>query len=342
MNKKLLATLATAVAMAALSPAMAQDKITLRVADHYAPTALTPKYSIRYYMDYITKKSGGRIQFQYFPAEQLGKAKDMLALVQQGVLEIGFVAPAYVSDKLPLSAAAELPGTYSTSCEGVKAYWKLAKEGILAQKEFAPNKIRPVFAFMLPPYQLLTREPITSLGNLVGKKMRSGGSGQDITIKAVGAVPVRMGGVEVYEALSRGTLDGAVFPLQSAIDFRLPEILKASTKGANFGGFATTYAMSQASWQKLPDDIKALFDEAGEATVAHACASLDADDSGPAIERLTSAGVAVSELPPDVAAEVKTKLADVNAQWAKTLDGRGLPGSEVLNAFLEELAKNRK
>src|SRR5690606_8879335 len=102
--------------------------------------------------------------------------------------------------------------------------------------------------------------------DLSGQKLRSGGSGQDLTIKAIGAVPVRMGGVEVYEALSRRTLDGAVFPLQSAIDFRLPEILKASTRGANFGGFATVYAISQASWDKLPDDLKTLFEEAGEAT----------------------------------------------------------------------------
>jgi TRAP-type C4-dicarboxylate transport system substrate-binding protein len=192
---------------------------------------------------------------------------------------------------------------------------------------------------MLPPYQVLTRKPIGTLSDLEGQKLRSGGNAQDLTIKALGAVAVHMGGADVYEALSRKTLDGAVFPLQSAIDFRLTEVLKAATKGQNFGGFATTYAISLADWGKLPDDVKKVMEEAGEATVEHACAALDSDDHGPAVERMTEQGVTVSELPDDVAKQIKAKLGAVNEQWAAALDKRGLPGTEVLHAFLDALAK---
>ncbi|WP_173934329.1 TRAP transporter substrate-binding protein DctP [Chelativorans sp. Marseille-P2723] len=317
--------------------AAAQETITLRVADHYPPSSATPKYTIQYFMDYVKDKAGDRVEFEYYPAEQLGKAKDMLSLTQQGAVDISLVVPAYVSDKMPLSAVAELPGTYATSCQGAEAYWNMVKEGILAEQEFEKNGIKPLLAFMLPPYQILTREPINTIDDLSGLKLRSGGTAQDITIKALGAVPVRMGGVEVNEALTRGTLDGAVFPLQAAIDFRLTETLKATTIGQNFGGFAATYSISNEKWDALPDDLKALFHEASEAAVRDACQRLDADNSGPALERMAEQSVKASKLPEDVAAEVATRLADVHRSWADSLNQRGLPGSELLDAFLAEL-----
>lgn len=325
------------ISLGLASGVAAQETVTLRAADHYSPTALTPKYTIQYFMDYVEEKASGRVEFEYYPAEQLGKAKDMLALTQQGVVDIGFIAAAYVSDKMPLSAVAELPGTYATSCEGVNAYWKMATDGVLAEQEFAKNGIKPLLAFLLPPYQILTREPVDTIDDLAGLKLRSGGSAQDITINALGAVPVRMGGAEVHEALTRGTLDGAVFPLQSAIDFGLTETLKATTVGENFGGFATTYSMSVDKWEALPDDLKAIFEEAGEATVRYACERLDADDSGAALERLAEQNVAANELPDETSAEVAERLSGVHQDWAAGLDGRGLPGSPVLDAFLAEL-----
>jgi TRAP-type C4-dicarboxylate transport system substrate-binding protein len=139
------ATLLAAVAGLVLcGDATAQAKITLRVADHYSPEHLTAKYTIKFFMDRVKTLTNGQVDFQYYPAEQLGKAKDMLSLTQRGVIDIGLVAPAYVSEKMPLSAVAELPGTYAKSCQGNTAYWKLSRSGILAEKEFKPNGIRPL------------------------------------------------------------------------------------------------------------------------------------------------------------------------------------------------------
>jgi TRAP-type C4-dicarboxylate transport system substrate-binding protein len=317
--------------------ASAQEVVSLRVADHYAQSSLTRQYTIQHFMDLVKERSGGRIEFQYFPSEQLGKARDMLSLTQQGAIDIGLVAPSYVPEKMPLSAVAELPGTYSGSCEGGKAYTKIAKSGPLAERDFAENGIRPLIIFMLAPYQIVSRTPLESVDDLQGMKLRSGGTAQDQTIKALGAVPVRMSGVEVYESLSRGTLDGAVFPLQAAIDFRLTEILKHTTRSANFGGFATTYSISQKSWDKIPDDLKEIISTAAAETEKHACESLDRDDQGPALERMETNGVEAKAMPKAMSAEVAARLKDVGAQWAASLDAQGLAGTEVLEEFHEAL-----
>ncbi len=317
--------------------AAAQDApVTLRVADHYSTTNKTAGYTIKFFMDEVSAHTD-KVKFDYYPAEQMGKAKDLLSLTQQGVVDVGFVAPAYVPDKMPLSGVAELPGTYDSSCEGVHAYWKLAKDGIIGTQDFEANGIKPLFVYMLSPYQILTREPIKTAADIKGQKLRSAGAGQDLTIGAIGAVPVRLGGADVYEAITRGTLDGAVFPLQAAVEFRLTEDLKASTVDANFGGFATAYAISLDKWNALPDDVKTMMDEAGEATVKNACEHLDADNAGPALDALKAEGVTYAPLPDDVMAEFKEALSGVNVKWAESLDARGKPGTETLNAYLDAL-----
>ncbi len=335
------ACLALAAIFLSAAPAMAQGKITLRVADHYSPEHNTAKYTIRFFMDRVKQLTGDRVVFEYYPAEQLGKARDVLQLTQRGAIDIGLVAAAYVADKMPLSAVAELPGTYSRSCQGNAAYWKLARSGILAEKEFKTNGIRPLITFLLPPYQIMVRGQMNGIADVKGLKLRSGGTAQDIAIRSLGGVPVRMAGPEVYEALSRGTLDGIVFPLQSALDFKLDGFLKSGTVGQNFGGFATTYSISEANWAKLPPEIQKAFDQAGEETIANACAALDADDSGPSASKLRAAGVNLRPLSDEDAAKTRDMLKSVHEDWAKGLDARGLPGSELLKAFLAAIPPAR-
>lgn len=330
-----------AALMAGLAPASAQTTVTLRVADHYSPEHLTAKYTIKHFMERVKTLTNGQVKFEYFPAEQLGKTKDMLSLTQRGVVDIGLVAAAYISDKMPLSAVAELPGTYSTSCQGNAAYWKLARSGMLAEKEFTPNGIRPLITFLLPPYQIMVRGDLNGIAGVKGIKLRSGGSAQDITIRALGAVPVRMAGPEVYEALSRGTLDGIVFPLQAALDYKLDKNLKTGTVGQNFGGFATTYSISLANWNKLSPEIQKAFDQASEETVKHACEALDADNSGPAASKLKAAGVELRPLSDSDDKAVRQLLNSVHEEWAKGLDGRNMPGAEILKAYTAAIPQSQ-
>src|SRR3546814_16376988 len=87
----------------------------------------------------------------------------MLTLTQSGVTDIGYVPPSFVTDKMPLSAVAELPTNFTESCQGTMAYFKLAHAGgILDKNEFAPAGIRLLFTIVLPPYKVF-----------LGKKKRS-------------------------------------------------------------------------------------------------------------------------------------------------------------------------
>ncbi len=68
------------------------------------------------WMAQVEEETNGRIIFYYFPSEQLGKAKDLLSLIQSGVVDISYITAGLISDKLPLAVVAELPETFDTSC----------------------------------------------------------------------------------------------------------------------------------------------------------------------------------------------------------------------------------
>jgi TRAP-type C4-dicarboxylate transport system substrate-binding protein len=321
-----------------LAASVQAQQITLKIADHYPVASPTAAATARHFMTEVTRQSGGRVKFEYFPSEQLGKSKDMLTLTLTGVTDIGFAAPAYVSDRLPLGAVAELPGTFSDPCDGTRAFLKLAREGILADREYKPNQIRLLIGILLPPYQILTRPPLTGLNSIQGLKLRTGGGLQDFSTKAIGAVPVRIAGADVYESMARGTIDGLVFPLSSIEQFKLQEHVRHSTSGMNFGSFAATYVISERKWNSLPADIRALMDKVGLETSLQACRKVG-DDDGPAADRLKAAGVRFIEFSAADKARVNEALRPVGQQWAKQMDDRKLPGTAVLNAYLEELKR---
>src|SRR3954452_25486179 len=121
--------------------AQAADPMTLRVADSFPKGHFLVKLMLEPWMEEVKKKTTGTVTFEHYPAQQLGKPADMLKLTQTGVADIGYVAPGYVSDKMPVSEVAMLPGAFEHSCQGTLAYWKLARNGVIAQQDYTPNNI---------------------------------------------------------------------------------------------------------------------------------------------------------------------------------------------------------
>src|SRR4051794_37885020 len=109
---------ATVVLIAGMRPAAAQEKITLRLAESLPAGHVIHELVAKPFMKLVTKATNGQITFQHYPAEQLGKAKDMAQLTVAGVADVSYIVPSYSSEKYPLTAVAELPGIFDTECQG--------------------------------------------------------------------------------------------------------------------------------------------------------------------------------------------------------------------------------
>lgn len=313
--------------------------LELKVADSFPAGHYLVRLMLKPWMDDVTKRTNGAVTFTYYPNQQIGKAADLLRLTQSGVVDIGYIAPSYASDKMPLSEVAQLPEVFHTSCEGTLAYWKSARDGVLAKQEYAPNKIRLLMEVVLPPYQVFTvKQKIENLKDLRGLKLRTTGGAQDLTLRALEAVPVRMSAPDAYESLSRGTMDGLLFPMESVISYGLDKLVKHATEGVSFGSFIVAFSINQAVWDRLPDDVKKAMDEASEAIEPKVCADVDMEQASTR-QHLQQTGVSFEPIPDETRAQMKEKLKSVGSEWAAGLDGRGKPASAALKEFDALLAE---
>lgn len=335
-----LAALAVAVAT---SPSAAQEKITLRLADSLPNGHVIHELVGKPFSELVTKMTNGQVTFQHFPAEQLGKAKDMAQLTVAGVADVSYVVPSYSSDKYPLTAVAELPGIFETECQGSIAFYKISHNGgILETKEFAPNQLRPLVTIALPAYQiqLANSREIKTAKDLEGLKIRTTGGAMDLMTRSIGAVPVRMAAPEIYESLTRGTLDGLIFSYQSSVSYDFGKILKSGTEGLNFGTAIFTYSMGEAKFRSLPENVRKALVEAGEQTTREGCKRFE-DGEKAATEKIKSQGMKVINFSVDDKKQFDTAFKAVAEDWVKDINRRGKPGTEVFKAFTEALAAGR-
>jgi TRAP-type C4-dicarboxylate transport system substrate-binding protein len=316
----------------------AADPIRLRVADSFPKGHFLVKLILEPWMEDVTKRTNGAVTFEHYPAQQLGKAADMLKLTQTGVADIGYVAPAYVSDKMPVSEVAMLPGAFEHSCQGTLAYSKLAKSGVIAEQDYAANGIRLLLNVSLPQYRIFTvKAQVKDVGDVTGLKLRSTGGAQDLTLRAIGAVPVRMAAPDAYESLQRGTMDGLLFPLESVVAYGADKLVKYSTDGLGFASFVVAYSISDNVWKKLTPDIQKAMVEAADALIPTACQQVQKSDDE-VKKAMEAQGIKFETLTPDAKAKFKDLMKGVNKQWADGLDGRGKKGSEALKEFEAEVS----
>ncbi|ODV09044.1 MAG: hypothetical protein ABT20_11590 [Rubrivivax sp. SCN 70-15] len=331
--KKLLASSLAAGLLCASGGVLAQTA-KIKIADSFPVGHYLPKYFTIPMMERLKASPSAKgFQFEYYPAEQMGKAKDLLSLTQSGVIDIAYVAPAFVSDKLPLSVVPELPLPYTGSCTATRAYWNLVKPGgMLDKKEFAPNGARVLFTIVLPSYQVFTRKTFSSLKDLDGMRIRTSGSAKELLLRKLNAVPVLMPSPEVYESLSRGTIDGVLFPFNSMAPYDLDKLSKTGTIGENFGSFVASWVISEKRFQSLPPALQAELTAIGDESIGKVCQQVERDEADD-IEKLKSQGVKLIPLSPADHATLANASREVATEWAQNLDRRGKSGSDALSAL---------
>jgi TRAP-type C4-dicarboxylate transport system substrate-binding protein len=341
MNRR--AVLLASVASAMITvPAFAQDipETRLRMADSFPLAHVISGSGAQFFVEQVKTLSGGKITIDYFPAEQMGKAADLLSLTQSRVVDIGYVAPAYVSEKMPLSDVANLPGMFSDVCVGSKAFIKLATEGELAKREFEGNGVKLLFASTMPPYQVSGPYiEIKSLDDLKGRKIRTSGAATDLMVRELGGVPTRLSGAETYEGLERRTIDFNLGPYSSYAGYGLYPMTKFGTKGFSFGSFIATYSINLDVWNGLSAPVQDVLTKAAEATDGHLCEAIEAENAK-AISDMEALGSKFLAESDETKAQFAPVAESLHAAWAKAMDDRGLPGTEVLASFKKALGGN--
>jgi TRAP-type C4-dicarboxylate transport system substrate-binding protein len=224
--------------------------ITLKMADSFPQSHPAYKMSQRL-IQKIDEYTQGKVKIDYYPAEQLGKMKDLLDLCKLGVTDIAYVAPSFDAGKVPLNTIMILP-YWTNAAEGTEIYQRLLKEAPELSREFSRYGVSPLAVLCISQYDIGTvQKEVRSPADAKGLRLKSSGGLYERIAKRYGISPVTIPSPEVYEGVQRGVVDGAIFSLPSVKGYRLNELEKYHTLGLRLGGYPATYVINDKVWQGL-------------------------------------------------------------------------------------------
>ena len=209
-----LKSLAAAAALAAGAAANAQGlppgpKLTITMATQPGPGL--PQFSrvdVPMLREGLPKSSGGRIDVKLASWPEMNlNGPEVIRLVRSGQVDIGAAPLATVSGDVPFLDAADLAGLNPTLEQARRTANALVP---LANKELERFNTRIVAVYPFPAQVFFCREPVKSLADLKGKKVRTFGGSLNDLVGGFGAQPVAIAFPEVYSALDKGAADCAI------------------------------------------------------------------------------------------------------------------------------------
>ena len=201
----------------------------------------------------LPKRSGGRISVTLasWPERNL-TGPELLRVLRAGQIDLGGIALPTVAGDAPLLDIIDLAGLLSSHAMGRKVAEAVMPE---LNKELERFNVRIIATYPFPAQVFFCREPITSLADVKGRRVRTPGGSQNDFIQAIGGQPVAIGFPEVYSALERGVVDCAVTGTATGNGARWYEVTKHMYALPVQWGVAA-YGVNLAWWNKLDPAVR--------------------------------------------------------------------------------------
>ncbi len=179
----------------------------------------------------VEERSGGKLQIEIFPNEQLGTEVQCLEKVQAGTLDITKTSAAPIGNFVPAYRVFSLPYLFRDEDH----YWKVLDGPVGAEMldvirtrgDGSPSGLQGLGYFDSGSRSFYTVDPVNSPAELAGKKIRvmNDQVAMDM-VQAMGGSPTPISFGELYTALKQGTVDGAENNPPSFVSSRHYEICK--------------------------------------------------------------------------------------------------------------------
>ena len=270
----------------------------------------------------IEARTNGKVKIDITYAGGLGKGNEILTLAGRGAIDMASVAPGYYAEQLQFWKAFQIPFVFSSPSQAMKVLSTVRKEFPIYTEELDRMNVNWLFQQPLGVYYMTGPSPdCGTVAGLKGKKIRSFGADVPKAHSAVGAVPVSVRPVEVYEALQRGTIDYSFLNAGNIQQYKLYEPGKYSC-GPVMAITGHNVVIGKRAWAKLPADVQKIFMEEAAKSQQEYINWLDAFESK-AVENIKAAGGEFIELPASELNKWKAAAPDLLKAWEEEAAGKG-------------------
>ncbi|MCX5803421.1 MAG: TRAP transporter substrate-binding protein [Proteobacteria bacterium] len=232
----------------------AADVIKLKFANYFPPTHMNSIIMDKYCKE-LTKRSNGKLEITHYTGGTLLTAPKIAVGIASGIADIGLSHCSYTRGRFPVMEIMELPLGFPSS-------WVATHAANDFYNKFKPKEWDTYHTLMFstsPPCVVQTlNKPVKTLDDIKALKIRGTGRIADIT-KALGATPMPLEMVDVYESLRRGVLDGNLGNFEQMKGFRIGELLKFNTTSWKISSVNIFYVVvNKNKWNSLPPDMQKL------------------------------------------------------------------------------------
>lgn len=323
--------------------AQAQQVIKLTAAAGHPPTFLWVKTLDGTFIPEVDKRlaaGGNKYKIEWTKAwgGTLVKLGGESKGIADGVADLGIVSTVFEAAKFPLQNVSYYTPFGTDNMELVaKTVADLQKSVPAMADAWGKNGLVYLGGMSLDTYHIWTKFPIAKLEDLQGKKIGAPGPAAN-WIRGTGAVGVAGTLNSYYEDIKSGVSDGAIVFTTGAWGAKLHEVAPYVTR-VNFGSqFAGGIAINKSRFEKLPSEVQTAIREAGDVWTAQYAKTQTAQATA-LMQNMTAASAKVSDLSEDERKRWADSLSPVGKTWAADAQGKGLPGTDVLNAYMGGLVK---
>ncbi len=343
--KTIAAPVSFAAACAVAVPAQAAEDINVTFVTGYAPSFTWTKAFLEKFIpevDSALAATGNyKINWNLAHSGTVVKPRGELEGIQTGLGQMGIVVTAFHADRVPLYNISFVTPFSSTDIKFLQStYHKL--QGQFADefnKDWARLGQVPLMNAATGPmdtYWVLSRQPLQSIDDLKGMKISAAGPNLP-WVTSMGAAGINSAATDWFQHLNTGLADAVLSWPDVTGSQKLCEPAKHVLHG-NIGGIVGhIITVNERFYKSLPEEVRNAFD-----TAAPLYADYQADVVLSGTKKQTEfctkeQGMEVVVLDDAQRAAWAKALPPLGLDWAKDLDSKGRPGTELLSFYMDEI-----
>ena len=310
----------------AAAPARAQE---LRLSTFVPPVHVIYREILVPWAAEVEKETKGQVKVTLYPSMQLGgKPPELFRQAVDGVVDMVFTLPGYTSPAFPRTGIIELPGLKADGFAATDMMWDLLDPYLLP--EYKGVKVIALWGAEDAGLMTRTSKAFRSMDDLKGLRLRAPSAAQAKQIQHMGAVPIAAPITEVYPGLERGTMDGAMVPFTTILDFRLGEVARGFTiSGPIFGRSVFLIAMNQKKYDSLSPAARAAIDKLSGRALSRKATEVYIKRAEEAVKSVRGKADVV-ELSKAEQNRISKALRPIIDEWVKESEAKGIPARDML------------
>ncbi len=277
---------------------LANKPIAIRMGGYGPPTTGFSK-ALKFIGDKLAAEFGDRVNIEYVwnIMDHGYKAEDILTLVENGEMTLGYQSSSYLTDRVPELGFVDLPFLFANN-DQARAAMDGALGAFLARKTEERINYRILGWFENGFRHISNRlRPVHLPADLKGMKIRVLPSEiQKRTFELLGAVAMRMDLTEAIAMIKAGTLDAQENPLANTVTYGVHKFHKFHTLTSHFY-ISRPVFLHRPSFDAWPDDLKRAMQKAVTEAVTFQ-RKLAVEENEQSRQAIEDAGCEIVELTP--------------------------------------------